>query len=201
MDNKIKLSIVTAYYKTYDLTKKLIDTLLPQLTNEVEWIIVDDGCNETRFDEFKEIKTIHIEENSGACNAYNVGIDNATGSYIGFIDGDDLVSYDYIKTLINAINSRNEDLIFMDWQDLNTRVVHKRPNNYAGWKCIYKREKLPRFPIYERNVWDVPVHEEIMKDKYTKYYVDKILYFYNSGRVGSVTQMKYEEYLKNKKRK
>ena len=42
----VKLSITIAYYKTYDLTVKLLDTLIPQLNDEVEVFLVDDGCNE-----------------------------------------------------------------------------------------------------------------------------------------------------------
>ena len=44
----MQLSIITSYYKTLEYTKKLADVLIPQLTKETEWIIVDDGCNEKR---------------------------------------------------------------------------------------------------------------------------------------------------------
>jgi hypothetical protein len=52
----IKLSIIIPYYDTYNYTIKLLRELQIQLTDEVEVILVDDGCNETRFDQFKEFK-------------------------------------------------------------------------------------------------------------------------------------------------
>ena len=51
-------------------------------------------------------------------------------------------SNDYVKTLLKAINEREEDLIFYDWQDIGTGMIVKHPHNYAPWKCIYKREKM-----------------------------------------------------------
>ena len=41
-----KLSIITPFYNTLSYTKKLAEVLDPQLTEEVEWIIIDDGTNE-----------------------------------------------------------------------------------------------------------------------------------------------------------
>ena len=45
--NTPKLSICIPYYKTYDLTVKLLERLIPQLTKETEVILCDDGCNQT----------------------------------------------------------------------------------------------------------------------------------------------------------
>ena len=86
----IKLSIIIPYYDTYNYTIKLLRELQIQLTDEVEVILVDDGCNETRFDEFKEFKIIHVDH-IGASAAWNVGIKAATGKFIGFIDSDDMI--------------------------------------------------------------------------------------------------------------
>lgn len=183
----MKLSIITAYYKTYDLTKKLAKVLIPQLTDEVEWLIIDDGCNETRLDKYKDkANIIHIKENQGAPLTYNYGINEAKGKYIAFVDCDDLVSDDFIKVLIDNINNHNEDLLFMNWKDLNTGMEFIHPSNIAAFKCIYKKDIIPRFPNI-KGEFDIPFHNEIMKDKYSKYYIDKTLYYYNSNRVDSIT--------------
>ena len=47
-----KLSLIIPYYKTYDETKRLMDILIPQLTEETEVLLIDDGCHETRLNEF-----------------------------------------------------------------------------------------------------------------------------------------------------
>jgi hypothetical protein len=38
-------------------------------------------------------------------------LDKAVGSYIAFIDSDDMISMDYVETLIDAIKNHNEDII------------------------------------------------------------------------------------------
>ena len=182
-----QLSIIIPYFKTYELTCKLLDTLVPQLNDKVEVFLIDDGCHEERLDVYKAINIIHLEENKGACVAMNTGIKKAKGKYIAIVDSDDLVTEDYVETLLKCIDEHNEDVMYMDWKDMNTgRIVH-RPNNYAQWKAIYKKEIIP---LCREGWWysyDVPFQEDLEKQNPTKYYIDKVLYIYNSGREGSLT--------------
>lgn len=187
----VKLSIVIPYYKTYELTKKIIDVLIPQLNDEVEVILIDDGCQEKRLDKYKDkIKIVHLKENCGGASASNKGIEIAKGKYIGFIDSDDMISTDYIDTLIQTINTRTEDVIFMDWQDMDTGIIIRKPNNYAPWKAIYKREIIPKFPDGRIYSYDVPFYDELNSRPYTRYDVNKVLYYYNSNRPGNLTSRK-----------
>ena len=189
------MSIIIPYYKTYELTCKLLDVLIPQLNDKVELFLVDDGCNETRLDKYN-INIIHLEENVGASTAMNIGIEKATGKYIALIDSDDMVTPDYVKTLLEAIDNHDEDMIYMDWKDMNTGMVVHRPDNYAQWKAIYKKSIMPRFRDGRIFSYDVPFKEDLEKLNPTKYYTDKVLYLYNSNRQGSLTQKK-AEYIKN----
>ena len=59
-DSVIKLSIIIPYYKTLELTKKLLEHLIPQL-NQTEIILIDDGCHEEQLDIYKDkINIIHF---------------------------------------------------------------------------------------------------------------------------------------------
>ena len=99
----MKLSIIIPYYKVLDHIKKLFEVLEPQLDDEVEVIIVDDGCNEKELDKLKA-KVIHLESNSGgAGKPRNVGIENSTGEYIAFIDADDMITSDYVSEIKKKI--------------------------------------------------------------------------------------------------
>ena len=186
----VKLSIVIAYYKCYDYTKKLLEILIPQLTTETEVILVDDGCNETRLDEYKDkINIIHLEQNQGGGHTCNVGIENAIGKYIGFIDADDYVADDYIEILLNAINTNPTDLIYMNWQDTHTGAIIERPDNYAPWKAIYNRNIIPRFCEENRFHFDVAFYDELKRKGFTRSDTDKLLYFYNSKREGNLSDI------------
>lgn len=192
----VKLSICIPYYKTYELTSQLLDRLIPQLTNETEVILADDGCNETRLDKYKDkINITHYKENKGGATNTNRCIDKAIGEYIALIDCDDIVSEDYVETLINAINESNADLIYMGWQNIETGNIVLHPRNYAVWKCIYRRSKIPRFDDGWEYAFDVPFHNKVRALHLSEYYTEKLLYFYNAGRVDNLTHEK-ERYLK-----
>ena len=190
----VKLSLCIPYYQTYELTKKLIDTIIPQMTNETELIVVDDGCNEKRLDEYNSdnVFITHLKENKGGAYTSNKCIDLAKGKYVALIDSDDMVDVDYVPILLKTIEERDEDLIFYDWQDMATLRIVRRPSNYAPWKCIYKRDKMPRFVEGWIYSFDVPFQEEIDKLNLSKYYIDKVLYYYNSSRPDNLTHKKAE---------
>lgn len=183
----VKLSIVISYYKTYDLTKKLLETLIPQLNENVEVYLIDDGCQETKLDKFKEINIIHLEENKGNSAALNTGIKKAIGKYIAIIDSDDMVTENYVEELLKAIDQTNDDLIILDWQDMHNGNIIHRPSNYAPWRSLYRKDIIPFFDENVRHSSDVPFRKALDEDNKTKYYIDKVLYIYNSNREGSLT--------------
>lgn len=136
----MRLSIITPYYKTLEHTLRLAKVLEPQLTNEVEWIIIDDGCKEKELDKLKA-KVIHLPFNSGvAGKPRNVGLDIAKGDYIAFIDSDDMVRADYIEKVLNSLKT---DIIYISWKSQvhNIVITDKPPKwNCAVWCRVYKRE-------------------------------------------------------------
>ena len=182
----IKLSIIIPYYDTYNYTIKLLRELQIQVTDEVEVIIVDDGCNETRFDEFKEFKIIHVDH-IGAAAAWNVGIKTATGKFIGFIDSDDMIMMNYIEELIHAIDMDLADEILFDWVDVNRNEVMKYPGARAIWKAIYRREIVPFFDETYEHHTDMPFQDQLRNTPHTRKSLHKSLYCYRSRREGSIT--------------
>lgn len=195
----VKLSILIPYYETYDLTIKLLKELQIQLREGVEIILVDDGCNESSFDEFKEFKIIHLDKNVGMSNALNIALDNAKGEYIGFIDSDDQITMDYIDILLETLETHDEDIIYFNWADFNQNNIVTHPENYALWKAIYKRNSFPRFEKDRRRENDVPVQDQLRSEEHSEYYIDRVLYIYNSHRVGSITWNKEKEKEKEEK--
>lgn len=192
----IKLSIIIPYYDTYEYTIKLLRELRLQKTDEVEVILVDDGCNETRFDEFTEFTIIH-NEHQGASASWNIGIRKATGKYIGFIDSDDMIMMDYVDTLIDAIDNELADEILFDWVDWSLNKVVICPSARAIWKAIYKRDIVPFFD--ERYVCktDAPFQRQLMRTPHTRLRLNRPLYVYRSRREGSITWRKKHGELRN----
>lgn len=188
----VKLSIIIPYFETYELTMQLLRELAIQKTDEVEVILIDDYCKE----EFKPIseelklagtKLIQHKNNLGVAKTRNEGIELAKGKYIAFIDCDDMITMDYIETLLKAIDTYDTDVINFNWYDMTEHIEYRKPHNPAPWKQIYKKETMPRFSEeYEYGYEDVPFQEEIDSGKYTITYLDKMIYMYNSNREGSL---------------
>ncbi len=182
-----KLSIIIPYYNTYDYTRDLLTELKRQFTPEIEVILIDDGCHEERFDTFKLFTIIHLDKNYGASSAWHRGIEKSSGSYIAFIDSDDMIRMDYVKVLLKAIDEHNEDEIIFNWYDVAKDILVKRPSNRGIWKAIYKKEICPRFKENWKYCTDLPFSEQLKNTPHTKFYLDELLYFYRSQREGSIT--------------
>lgn len=185
----IKLSIIIPYYYTYKYTIRLLQELRLQKTDEVEVILIDDGCNETRFDEFTEFTIIH-SEHIGASAAWNLGISKATGKYIGFIDSDDMIMMNYIEILLEAIDKELADEIMFDWLDWNLNRVVINPSARAIWKAIYKRDIVPSFDENCNYNTDIPFQNKLRQTPHTRHRLNKTLYIYRSKRAGSITWRK-----------
>lgn len=194
------LTIIVPYYDTYNYTKKLFDVLTPQLTDEVEVIIVDDGCNEKRLDKFKA-NVIHLDTNSGgASKPRNVALDIAKGRYIAFIDSDDLVETDYVEEILKKIKSEYFDYCLIGWKSANHEVIGDLPDwNCAVWTTIWKRDLigLHRFDETLRIGEDFDFCQNTRMGEKT--YIRKVLYHYNIDRKNSLTrsQMVKQREVKN----
>lgn len=187
----MKLSIIIPYYKTYDETVKLLNILKSQLTSEVEVILIDDGCHEDRLDRYN-IDIIHLEENHGLSYARNRGIEKAKGKYIAFIDSDDYVSDDYVKSILDKIDTSDFDFCYFSWKFVNqgdTVIIKNNPPtwNLAVWKAVYKKDYIELFDEKVRFMEDIPWQIEMRKKKGKKEVIHKVLYYYNDSRPGSLT--------------
>lgn len=184
----MKLSIITPYYKTLEPTLRLAEVLETQLTEDVEWIIVDDGCHEKELDNLKA-KVIHLEHNSGgAGKPRNIGLDSAKGKYIAFIDSDDLVTEDYIETILNKLGT---DIIYISWRSQKHDIVmiNRPPQwNCAVWCRIYKKDIIgnTRFDETLKLAEDWKFNRNI-KPK-TSNTIRKQIYIYDCEREGSLTR-------------
>lgn len=105
--------IIPIYNIEYNLLRRCVKSVCEQSYGNLEIILVDDGstdgtgslCDKLALTD-NRIKVYH-KENGGSSSARNMGIDNATGEYIGFVDSDDYVDNDYVKLLMDAISKYN----------------------------------------------------------------------------------------------
>lgn len=113
MDKKPLISIIIPIYNIMDCLEKCVDSCINQTYQNIEIIMVDDGSSDGTSelcDKLKEkderIRVFH-KENGGSSSARNLGIEEACGEYLGFVDSDDFISPTMYEELINAILKYN----------------------------------------------------------------------------------------------
>ena len=99
------ISVVIPVFNVEKYLKKCIDSVSLQSYQNFEIILVDDGSTDGSgkiCDSFEDprIKVIH-KENSGPSDTRNVGNTVAKGDYITWLDSDDTLHRDYLKTMLS----------------------------------------------------------------------------------------------------
>ena len=110
------VSIIVPIYNVEPYLKKCIDSIINQTLTNIEIILVNDGSTDNCgkiIDEYakKDNRVIALhKENGGQASARNMGLDIASGKYIGFVDSDDWIEPDMYESLYNKINKTNSDI-------------------------------------------------------------------------------------------
>ena len=109
MEQQPLISIIIPIYNIMDCLEKCVNSCISQTYQNIEILLVDDGSTDgtgALCDELKEkdarIRVFH-KENGGSSSARNLGIEQAKGEYLGFVDSDDFISSTMYEDLMNAV--------------------------------------------------------------------------------------------------
>lgn len=110
---KPKVSIIIPAYNVENYIGEAIQSVLKQTYQDFELLVVNDGSTDRTLDVIdtytdRRIRVIN-QVNSGVSVARNVGIDNATGEYIAFLDGDDRYEPTFLELMTLNISG---DMIY-----------------------------------------------------------------------------------------
>lgn len=194
-ENKIKLSIIIPYYNDGDKTKELLDVLVPQLTDQVEVMVIDDGSRIPFETYYSQIEVIH-KENGGVSTARNMGIDKARGQYITFMDADDFIPGYYVKLLLLKIEESKADVIEYSWETTNGsyHIILETDDQYqvnpAVWCRCFKRSFIgdTRFNENKDSTEDEDFSRKVgymEPGDYKHVVISEYMYFYRDNIVNS----------------
>lgn len=114
----MEISIITPVYNNEEFLKNSIESVINQSDENWELILVNDGSTDNTgeiCDEYSQkdrrIKVEHIP-NAGPANARNIGVQKANGTYCIFLDSDDLLESEAIKTLKDEVLREEFDIVF-----------------------------------------------------------------------------------------
>lgn len=180
LKNKILITIIVPVYNVEKYVSHCIESILRQTYDNLQILLVDDGSTDKSgliCDEYaekdKRITVIH-KTNRGLSDARNVGLDNAKGDYICFIDADDYVRETYVDDLLisalkhkadisvclfemgindtfqNLYNNQFNETILSNLEALNKLYDNELSvNMIVSWNKLYSKELFNkiRFPI------------------------------------------------------
>ena len=115
--NQVPLvSIIVPVYNAEKYLNRCIDSILSQTMTDFELLLIDDGSKDNSgriCDEYAakdvRVRAFH-KPNGGVSSARNLGLDNAKGKWITFVDADDRCSCNYLEHLLSKVDD-DTDLI------------------------------------------------------------------------------------------
>ncbi len=166
------VSVIITTYNRSALVKEAIESVLRQTLTDFEAIVVDDGSTDDTRDGIKQICDDKVryfyKENGGVSSARNLGLVNARGEYVAFLDSDDLWPEKYLETMVSNLERKTDyGTAYSLFKNLypDGRVIDAFGSDrfFSGWltKRYYKKTPCiaPSASLFRKSVlnnfwWD-----------------------------------------------
>ena len=209
------LSIIIPVYNTAEFLPKCLDSILAQTFTDIEIICVENNSTDSSpqilqhyAQKDSRIRLYH-QPTPGQSAARNMGLQYATGQYIGFVDSDDAIDSHYYQQLCQAAQKTAADIVCTGCQTVFIGALpvpvyylpYTRCQDWAKrwqidiavWAKIYKKEFLQthRFHFMPGVIW-----EDVLWTFKTLYKAHKIItlpgngYFYTRNPLGTMALSK-----------
>lgn len=204
----IKLSIVIPVYNVEQFLKRCVESVLRQNldASEYEVLLINDGSTDKSgaiaegfAEKFSQIRYFS-QKNEGLGAARNMGIKNASGTYLLFLDSDDWLEGQVLKNLLSKAISEDMDLLIYDSQRIfvsgerkKIEVSYQPEKIYSGEELITETrvDILPCANFYKKEILErnsIQFEEGVFYED-PDFYLKFIL---NSKRIQYVPTMVYD---------
>lgn len=171
-----KVSVLIPIYNVEKYLRECLDSVIGQTLKDIEIICLNDGSTDSCAEILKEYKAkderikVINKENSGYGASMNIGLNLATGEYVGIVESDDFVDKTMFEDLYNIAVNNKADMVKSDYYYYTTANNQKRKAGKISkseankiitdekrqkllkmqpsiWSAIYKRDLLNNFDI------------------------------------------------------
>lgn len=156
--NSPKVSIIVATYRRKETLKKALQSLTTQTYSNIEIIVIDDNAdaewntevekiiNSMKPSDGYEVIYIKNKDNKGSAETRNIGIKQAAGEYVTFLDDDDLYLSNKVKKQVEHMIKEGSDFSLTDlWlYDEKDNLIEKRRRDYIK---DFSSESLIRYHL------------------------------------------------------
>jgi glycosyltransferase involved in cell wall biosynthesis len=160
VEKDIAVSVIVRTKDRPELLKRALTSLANQTRRNFEVIVVNDGGDDVSstvkvFEQYYSIKYIHHKKSKGRTVAINVGLNNAQGTWVAYLDDDDIVYPWHIEALLHGAQVSDAKVIYSD----SNRALFKTTSLYPI--------QLMGTPVWEYKHQDlliqnhIPIHSYI----------------------------------------
>ena len=170
----IQISVIVAAYNIEKYLARCLDSICSQTYHNLEIFVVDDGSTDKTpqiCDEYaakdERIRVIH-QNNMGLSGARNSALKEASGEYIGYVDGDDYIEPDMYENMLDACLQNDAQLAICSYRQIGSE---KEKNLFSGKRYPLTREEALEIYICDNKpyhiynaVWSKLFRRDIVKD-------------------------------------
>lgn len=149
----VKFSIISPVYNTEIYLEDCIQSVIDQSFTDWEIIFINDGSTDNSLKVLKKYKNIDNrikiidKKNEGQGTARNIGLKQAVGDYVLYLDSDDWLEQDALSKLYKKFQEDNYDIIFFNVYNYYEKTGRK--NIYLFNDCFYRKFKNETFNAYK----------------------------------------------------
>ena len=117
----MQYSVIIPVYNAEGTLRRCLDSLVRQQFSDYELLIINDGSTDGSDAICREYASTYscvryfVKENGGVSSARNLGLEQAEGEYILFVDSDDYVSENYFSVISDALDNNVVDLLMFGY--------------------------------------------------------------------------------------
>lgn len=221
------LSFIVPFYNNENFVVASLSSLFNQIGDDIEIVIIDDGSTDASATLVRQLLaerqhphvTFISQKNGGIAYARNIGLQHAKGRYITFLDGDDLLSSNYLTILRPLLIANEYDLIDFNYQKFTetppAQAVETIANSSAYdfahrglscltplfassmwhlWSRVYRRKLLASESFENGRRYEDVIFTPFLYFKTRKIaHLDQVLYFYRDNGHGITRNVKAKD--------
>ena len=160
------ISVIIPVYNAEKYLHRCIDSILAQTFTDLELLLINDGSSDKSgaiCDEYAQndsrVRVFH-KKNGGVSSARNLGLENACGEWISFIDSDDWIELTMYEKLYGKAIIENADIVYS-----NMMMVFGN-NKECYFTANYTSDKIELMKNYISSVWTCLVYMIVKRNIY-----------------------------------
>jgi CDP-glycerol glycerophosphotransferase len=214
------ISVVVPVHGVQGYLRQCLDSILDQSFTDLEVIAVDDKSPDgsgrilaeyARRD--RRLRVITLDENVGQGPARNIGLDQATGRYVWFVDSDDWLAPGALAAVADRLRETDPDVLMVDWvrsywtgrvqgsaargiyqdapMEVDLRSLPRLVNVlHVAWNKIVRRDLLSRLDFRFEGGWyeDLAYTYPVLSAAERISVLNRVCVHYRQRRVGAATR-------------